>query len=108
MLTNAERQHTTAAVQTYNIATGTVCTIVLKAHRVRVLWNSSLVLVYFIFFFSNMATGSSFGNALRPVVSRRHCVVLSSSGLHLLLGYRYDYAIHGSPYMSAHVLIEIH
>ena len=26
MLMNAERQHTTAAVQTYNIATGTVCT----------------------------------------------------------------------------------
>ena len=27
-------------------------------------------------------------------------------GLRLLLGYRYDYAIHGSPYMSAHILIE--
>ena len=26
MLTNAERQHTTAAVQTYNITTGAVCT----------------------------------------------------------------------------------
>ena len=26
--------------------------------------------------------------------------------LRLLLGYRYDYAIHGSPYTSAHVLIE--
>ena len=28
-------------------------------------------------------------------------------GLCLLLGYRYDYAIHGSPYMSAHVLIVV-
>ena len=27
-------------------------------------------------------------------------------GLRLLLGYHYDYAIHGSPYTSAHVLIE--
>ena len=27
-------------------------------------------------------------------------------GLCLLLGYRYDYAIHGSPYMFAHVQIE--
>ena len=27
-------------------------------------------------------------------------------GLHLLLGYRNYYAIHGSPYTSAHVLIE--
>ena len=26
MLTNAERQHTTVAVQTYSIVTGTVCT----------------------------------------------------------------------------------
>ena len=48
--------------------------------------------------------GYSFGSALRPVVSQRHCVVLLL-GLCLLLGYRYDYAIHGSPYTSAHVLI---
>ena len=27
-------------------------------------------------------------------------------GLHLLLGYPNDYAIHGSPYTSTHVLIE--
>ena len=27
-------------------------------------------------------------------------------GLHLLLGYCYNYTIHGSPYMFAHVLIE--
>ena len=35
MLTNAERQHTTAAVQTYNITTGAVCILtVLRAHKV--------------------------------------------------------------------------
>ena len=33
---NAKRQHATA-VQTYNIATGTVCTAVLSAHRVCIL-----------------------------------------------------------------------
>ena len=27
-------------------------------------------------------------------------------GLRLLLGYRYDYALHGSPFTYAHVLIE--
>ena len=27
-------------------------------------------------------------------------------GLHLLLGYHYDYALHGCPYTSTHVLIE--
>ena len=36
---------------------------------------------------------------------RRHCVA-PLPGLRLLLGYRNYYAIHGSPYMSAHVLIE--
>ena len=44
-------------------------------------------------------------SALRPVVSRRHCVA-PLPGLRLLLGYCYDYAIHGSPYTSTHVLIE--
>ena len=52
-----------------------------------------------------MATGYSSGSALRPVVSWHHCMAPLPS-LHLLLGYRYDYAIHGSPYTSAHVLIE--
>ena len=46
----------------------------------------------------------SFGSALRPVVSRCHCVA-PLLGLRLLLGYHYDYAIHGSLYTSAHVLI---
>ena len=27
-------------------------------------------------------------------------------GLRMLLGYRYEYAIHGSPYTSAYVLID--
>ena len=36
---------------------------------------------------------------------RRHCVA-PLPGLRLLLGYRNYYAIHGSPYTSAHVLIE--
>ena len=49
-----------------------------------------------------LATGYS---ALRLVVSRRHTVT-PLLGLHLLLGYHYDYAIHRSPYTSARVLIE--
>ena len=49
--------------------------------------------------------GYSFGSALRPVVSWHHCVALLP-GLCLLLRYRYDYAIHGSPYTSTHILIE--
>ena len=39
---------------------------------------------------------------LRQVISRLAPV----QGLHLLLGYHYDYAIHRSPYTSTHVLIE--
>ena len=39
------------------------------------------------------------------VVSWRHCMA-PLLGLCLLLGYRYDYAIHGSPYTSTHVLFE--
>ena len=42
---------------------------------------------------------------LRPFVSRRHCLA-PLPGLRLLLGYRFDYTIHGIPYTSAHVLIE--
>ena len=34
------------------------------------------------------------------------CLMAPLPGLHLLLGYHYDYAIHGTPYTSAHVLIE--
>ena len=45
----------------------------------------------------------SFGSAMRPVVTWRHYVA-PLPGLRLLLGYRYDYAIHGNT--SAHVLIE--
>ena len=43
---------------------------------------------------------------LRPVVSRRHAWHRTLLGLRLLLGYRYDYAIHGSLCTSTHFLIE--
>ena len=70
----------------------------------------SHLLVYFILlikFYVNLWPQAtySFGSALRPVVSQCHAVV-PLPGLCLPLGYRYDYAIHGSPYTSAHVLIE--
>ena len=64
-----------------------------------------------------MATGYSHATACSNVGSlcrltqcieagcRRHCVA-PLPGLRLLLGYRNYYAIHGSPYTSAHVLIE--
>ena len=58
-----------------------------------------------------MATGYSQAtvcSALRPVVSSSNGATVwrCYQVLRLLLGYRNYYAIHGSPYMSAYVLIE--
>ena len=72
-----------------------------------------LLLVYFnllLKFYVNLAIGYSFCRALRPVASgsngtMRH-IVAPLPGLRLLLGYSNYYAIRGSPYTSAHVLIE--
>ena len=52
-----------------------------------------------------MATGYSFDSGLRLVVSQYHYVA-PLPGFCLLLGYCFDDGIHGSPYTSAHVLIE--
>ena len=58
----------------------------------------------------SLATGYSFDSALRPVVSGNNGATVWCHtpllGLCLLLGYHNYYAIHRSPYMSAHVLIE--
>ena len=53
-----------------------------------------------------MTKGYSFQwQCIEAVVSRRHCVP-PLPGLRLLLGYHYDYTILGSPYTSAHFIIE--
>ena len=50
------------------------------------------------------------GRALRPVVSGSNSATVwhrvPLPDLRLLLGYGNYYAIHGSPYMSTHILIE--
>ena len=54
-----------------------------------------------------MATSYSFCSALRPVASGSNgATVAPLPSLRLLLAYRNYYTIHGSPYTSAHVLIE--
>ena len=64
-----------------------------------------LLLVYFIFFMLIFGY-TCYCTGYRGPLSHGTPLVAPLPGLCLLPGYRYDYAIHESPYTSAHILIE--